>query len=58
MLKKTIDPIIGSSESGDALIVLGTVVKYRVFGILVYEKTLRTPRAYGVNSEFEWCYRI
>ena len=52
MITKTIRPIIGKDT------VVGTRVEYRVFGILVYEKTLYMPNKYGVSTECEYFTEI
>lgn len=55
MITKTINPIIDAT--GTARIVVGTRVEYRLFGLLIYRKTMFTPEKYGI-TEYEFNHRI
>jgi hypothetical protein len=62
MLTKTTTPIMscknGASESQKGVnSVIGTEVEYRIFGILLYRKTMYTPVKYGC-VDFEYQIRI
>jgi hypothetical protein len=46
MITKTINPIISASD------VIGTIIEFRIFGILFYKKTLKTPTAYGFKGDY------
>lgn len=46
MITKTTEPII------DGVVVVGTKVEYRFFGILFYKKTLYTPDKYGIKEYY------
>lgn len=56
MLTKTITPIISSAQSGPG--VVGTLVEYKLFGILLYRKRMYYPNYYGVSMEWEFTHRI
>jgi hypothetical protein len=48
MLKKTTTPIVEKFKGDGDLIVTGTKVEYRLFGILLYQKVLYMPAKYGM----------
>lgn len=64
MLTKTITPIIrknpvsGGENTLYTETVIGTIVKYRLFGILLYKKQLFTPAYYGIKSWEDYQFRI
>lgn len=64
MLTKTITPIIRKTpvlESGNTIYietVAGTLVEYRLFGVLLYKKQLFTPACYGIKSWEDYQFRI
>lgn len=49
MIKKTIKPIIGEKSTDNYGLIYGTIIEYRLFGMLVCKKTYYTPRYYGFN---------
>jgi len=51
MITKTINPILSGTK------VAGTVVEYRLFGILICRKTLYLPTYFGAE-EYDLIYRI
>lgn len=51
MFTKEITPIISSAQSGPG--VVGTLVRYKFFGILLYRKRIYYPNYYGLAS---WDY--
>lgn len=53
MLTKTITPILGKGKT-----VIGTIVQYRLLGILLYKKQLFTPRCWGIKSWDNYQFRI
>lgn len=55
MFTKEITPIISSAQSGPG--VVGTLVKYKLFGLLLYRKRMYTPEYYGL-SDWNFTYRI
>lgn len=55
MITKTINPIIDANIV--PRIVIGTRIEYRLFGLLIYRKTMFTPEKYGI-AEYEFNYRI
>lgn len=51
MLTKTMKPIINEKQEP-----VGTIVKYRLFGICFYKKELLTPLYFGIRSwDFYQC---
>lgn len=54
MMTKTTKPLIATKEGKN--IVIGTQTEYRLFGLLLYRKTLYMPTAYDVKEEY--IYRI
>lgn len=55
MFTKEITPIISSAQSGS---VVGTLVRYKLFGILLYRKRIYYPNYYGLTSWDYFDYRI
>ena len=55
MMTKKTEPIIGNEEGTGNSIVIGTQVEYRLFGILLYKKTVLSPEAFGIK---EYNYQI
>lgn len=49
MFTKTIEPILAKSTDITNMVVVGTKVEYRFWGILLYKKLLFTPNKYGVK---------
>ncbi len=64
MLTKTITPILRKkpvSKDDNTLYketIIGTLVQYRLFGILFYEKRLFTPACYGMTNWDDYQFRI
>lgn len=58
MIRKKTIPIIENVEGFEGMIVVGTKVEYRLFGILFYEKTLLLPFRYGVKYWDDYPTRI
>ncbi|MCM1031829.1 MAG: hypothetical protein NC410_10380 [Oscillibacter sp.] len=64
MLTKTITPILRKKPvlKGDNTIyvetIVGTLVEYRLFGILLYKKRLFTPAYYGMTNWDDYQFRI
>lgn len=56
MFTKEIAPIISSAQSGPG--VVGTLVKYKLFGILLYRKRMYYPNYYGLACWDYFDYRI
>lgn len=56
MLTKEITPIVSSKQNGPG--VVGTLVKYKLFGILLYRKRMYYPNYYGLASWDCFDYRI
>lgn len=56
MFTKEITPIISSTQDGSG--VVGTQVKYKLFGILLYRKRMYYPNYYGITSWDYFDYRI
>jgi hypothetical protein len=57
MFTKTIEPIIEGLTSNTPK-VIGSRIEYRLFGLLLYLKTIHTPAKYGITEWGEWYYRI
>lgn len=61
MLTKTIEPIMADTSALNAIseqpVVVGTQVKYRIFGILICRKTMYTPAKYGLE-EWQFIHKI
>ncbi len=55
MLRKEITPIIEEINSSPD--VIGTRIEYRLFGLLLYRKTMYTPAKYGCK-EWQFIHRI
>lgn len=55
MLTKEITPIVSSKQNGPG--VVGTLVEYKLFGILLYRKRMYNPNYYGLK-EWEFTHRI
>lgn len=64
MLTKTITPILENTPvlRNESTIyiknVVGTLIEYRLFGILLYKKQLFTPKYYGIKSWEDYQFRI
>lgn len=58
MIKKVTTPIIEKFNGDGDLIVVGTRVEYRMFGILLYKKKLYLPLKYGVTGYLDYYIRI
>lgn len=55
MFTKEITPIISSAQGGPG--VVGTLVEYKLFGILLYRKRMYNPSYYGL-TEWEFTHHI
>jgi hypothetical protein len=53
MIKKRVYPVIEGHDEG-AAIVTETVAEYRIFGILIYKKTIEMPQKYGFRYYSEY----
>lgn len=53
MITKTIEPIINLTNES----VIGTDIQYRIFGLLIYRKTMYSPEKYGIK-EYDYSIRI
>lgn len=51
MIKKSVWPVIGDKK------VIGTVIEYRVLGVLVYKKELILPQSFGIE-DYQWQVRF
>jgi len=49
MLKKKVCPIIDRTEEIEKKKIVGLSVEYRLFGLLIYKKTIYTPARYDVH---------
>lgn len=58
MIKKVTTPLIGRYGKDGDLVVAGTRVEYRIFGILLYRKELYNPELYGVYNYDQYQIRI
>lgn len=58
MIKKKTTPIIGKFNGNGDLVILGTKVEYRLFGILLYQKKLYMPSKYGIHHYENYQIRI
>lgn len=57
MLTKTIVPIKVIRNTVD-IIIVGTLVEYRIFRMLICRKILITPEFYGKAREYDMPYRF
>lgn len=57
MLEKRTYPIVHTDEFDERKVV-GTIVEYRLFGMLIYRKTLLTPEYYNVGNGHDFQIRI
>ena len=55
MFTKEITPIISSAQGEPS--VVGTLVEYKLLGILLYRKKMYNPNYYGLK-EWEFTHRI
>ena len=55
MITKTTFPILSGTARNR---VIGTRAEYRLFGLLIYRKTIYLPSYYGLESWDEYPYRI
>ncbi len=55
MFTKEITPIISSAQGDPG--VVGTLVEYKLFGILLYRKRMYNPSYYGL-TEWDYDWRI
>lgn len=68
MLTKTIKPIFRDATQGakqkdgtpkaPQLEAVGTLVTFRLFGLMIYKKQFFSPKYYGVKDDFEMFYSI
>lgn len=68
MLTKTIKPIFRDATKGakqkdgtkkdPQLETVGTLVTFRLFGLMIYKKQFFTPKYYGVKPDFGMVYPI
>lgn len=58
MIKKVTAPLIEKLDGCEESIVVGTKVEYRIFGILLYEKSLLLPIYWGIMDWDDFQTRI
>ena len=58
MIKKMTTPIIAKFNGNGDLVIIGTKVEYRLFGILLYQKKLYMPAKYGMSHYENYQIRI
>ncbi len=58
MITKTTKPIIGKKHSSGHIEVLGTIIEYRLFGIVICRKKILLPTFYGGRTWDEYPYRF
>lgn len=58
MIKKVTVPLIEKLDGCEESIVVGTKVEYRIFGILLYEKSLLLPIYWGIMNWDDFQTRI
>lgn len=58
MIKKVTAPLIEKLDGCEESIVVGTKVEYRIFGILLYEKSLLLPIYWGIMNWDDFQTRI
>lgn len=58
MIKKVTVPLIEKLDGCEESIVVGTKVEYRIFGILLYEKSLLLPIYWGIMDWDDFQTRI